>query len=186
MRILLAALAGAIAMFVWTSVAHLATPLAYTGISPMKNERVVLDAMKQGVGEKPGLYYFPWMDPKDPKMMDKMRQRMKTDPDGILVYHPAGSISTDMGPLMIKEFVKEFAQALIAAFLLSLTVLTGYLARAGFVVMIGLFAALGQDTSYWIWYGFPLDYTLAQIVMALGQAVFAGLVIAAILRPKPA
>lgn len=186
MRILIAAFAAAVAMFAWSAIAHMATPLASTGVSQMQDEKVVLGAMKQGIGEKPGLYIFPWVDPKDPQMMEKMKARMKIDPDGILIYHPVGSISTDMGPLMIKEFVKELAQSLIAAFLLSLTVLTGYAARAGFVVLIGVFAALGQDASYWIWYAFPLDYTLAQIAMALGQAVAAGLVIAAILKPKPA
>lgn len=184
MRILIAGLVAAIAMFVWSAIAHMATPLAATGVSQMQDEKVVLGAMKQGIGEKSGLYIFPWVDPKDPKMMDKMSERMKTDPDGILIYHPAGSTSTDMTPLMIKEFAKQLAQALIAAFLLSLTVMTGYAARAGFVMMIGVFAALGTDTSYWIWYGFPLDYTLAQITIALGEAVAAGLVIAAIVKPK--
>ena len=70
MRILIAGLLGAIAMFVWTSFAHMATPLDSAGFSQMKNESVVLSAMKSGVGEKRGLYFFPWVDPKDPKMME--------------------------------------------------------------------------------------------------------------------
>ena len=41
MRIFLAGLLGAIAMFVWTSIAHVATPLATIGISKIQNEPAV-------------------------------------------------------------------------------------------------------------------------------------------------
>src|SRR5580704_16351603 len=69
MRILIAALLGAIAMFAWTSVAHMATPLAYIGFSPIPNEAPVLSAMETNIGAKPGLYFYPWLDPKDPHAM---------------------------------------------------------------------------------------------------------------------
>jgi len=72
-----------------------------------------------------------------------------------------------MRPLLVKEFAKELAQSLLAAFLLSLTLLTGYFARAGFVFLIGAVAVLGTDASYWIWYGFPTDYTLAVVTIEL-------------------
>jgi len=183
MRILLAGLLGGIAMFVWTSIAHMATPLAAIGFSQMRHEQVVLGAMKQGVGEKPGLYFFPWVDPNDPKMEEKSAALMKTNPSGMMIYQPAGA-SFGMGPLLIKEFAKELAQSLLAAFLLSLTLLTGYVARVGFVAAVGVFAALSTDVSYWIWYGFPTDYTLAVITIELVGAVAAGLAIAAILKPK--
>jgi hypothetical protein len=182
MRIILAGLLGAIAMFVWTSIAHMATPLANIGFSRLNHEQIVLDAVKQGV-EKPGLYFFPWVDPNDPKMMEKSAALMKTNPSGMMIVQPAGS-SFSMAPMLVKEFVKELAQAMIAAFLLSLTVLAGYLARVGFVTLVGVFAALGSDASYWIWYGFPLSYTLATITIELVGAVAAGLVIAAIVRPR--
>lgn len=185
MRILFAGLLGAIAMFVWSAVAHMATPLATIGISRIPQESVVLDGFKSGMELKSGLYFFPWVDPNDPKMTEKSAELMKTNPNGILIYHPPGG-SYDMTPLMMKEFAKELAQSLIAAFLLSLAALAAYTARVGFVFAIGVFAALGTDTSYWIWYGFPLSYTLATVAIALGEALIAGLVIAAIVRPRPA
>jgi hypothetical protein len=185
MRIVIAGLLGAVAMFLWSSIAHMATPLASTGFSKIANEQPVLDAMKQNVGTKPGLYIFPWVDPKDPKMMEKSAALMKINPAGLLIYAPPGT-NADMAPMLIHEFLKEFAQALLAAFLLSLTALGGYLARAGFVAGLGVFAALGQDVSYFIWYGFPLSYTLAQIAIGVIQAAVAGLIIAAVLKPKTA
>ena len=118
-------------------------------------------------------------------MMEKTASLLKVNPSGILVYHPPGA-SGDMMPQMIEEFAKELAQALIAAFLLAFTTLAGYWCRVGFVTALGLFATLGTDTSYWIWYGFPLDYTLAYTAIGLIGSIVAGLVIALWLKPKPA
>jgi len=177
MRILIAGLLGAIAMFVWTSFAHMATPLDSAGFSQMKNESVVLSAMKSGVGEKRGLYFFPWVSPSDPKMMEKAAALKKVNPSGLLIYQPPGA-SADMMPMLIKEFAKEFAQSLIAALLLSMASLAGYFRRLGFVTLIGGFAVLGTDVSYWIWYGFPTSFTLAAMTIELVGAFAAGLVIA--------
>jgi hypothetical protein len=182
MRVVIAGVLGGIAMFVASTILHVATPLANTGISKLSHEQTVLDAMKQGV-EKPGLYLFPWVDPGDPKMMEKSAALMKTNPSGMMIVQPAGG-TFSMAPMMVKEFVKELAQALIAAFLLSLTALTAYSARAGFVALMALFCELGTDTSYWIWYGFPADYTLAVITIGLIQIIVAGLVVAAVVKPR--
>lgn len=183
MKILVAGVLAAVAMFIWSAVAHLATPLAATGISQMENEKAVLDGMKQGAGAKSALFIFPWVDMKDPHAMEKEAGLMKHEPSGFLVYHPPGR-DPSMVPMLIHEFIKELAQCLLAAFLLSLTMLTGYAARVGFVAGIGVFAAFGQDASYLIWYGFPLNYTLAQMTIGIVQALVAGLVIAAILKPR--
>jgi hypothetical protein len=185
MRVLVAGLLGAIAMFIWVSIAHVATPLAYAGISKMANESAVLFAMQNGVGGKSGLYFFPWVAPTDPKMMDKEAALMKTNPTGILIYHPPGA-SSNMTPMMAEEFAKELAQCLLAAFLLSLTTIASFLRRTGFVAILGIFGALGSDTSYWIWYGFPCSYTLAAITIEIVGAVAAGLAIAWWFGRRPA
>jgi hypothetical protein len=183
MRILLAGLLGAIAMYIWTAVAHMATPLADVGFSQLGNEPSVLQALNQGGCPKAGLYFFPWVDPKNPKAMEKSAELMKTNTAGLMICQPAGSVF-NMTPMLIREFFKELAQCLIAAFLLSFAVAMSYVARVGFVTLVGVFAALGTDTSYWIWYGYPLNYTLANITMGLVGAIVAGLVIAAIVKPR--
>jgi ABC-type transport system substrate-binding protein len=185
MRILIAGLLGAIAMFVWTAIAHMATPLAFTGFSKMQNEHAVLATLPSGIGKKPGLYFYPWVDPKDPHMEQTATALMKVNPNGFIVYHPAGT-NYDMMPLMMQEFAKELAQSLIAAFLLSLTMIAGYLGRVGFVTLIGAFGALGTDASYLIWYGFPCSYTLAQMTIEIVGALAAGLVIAWWIGRRPA
>lgn len=184
-RVLLAGLAGAIAMFIWVSIAHVMTPLGSMGFSQIPNERPVLDAMQASLGNHAGMYFFPWVDPKDPQLMQKSAALMKTNPSGLLVYQGPGG-KGDMTLMLAHEFVKEFIEALIAAFLLSLTMLGSYLARAGFVALIGVCTAIATNVSYWIWYAFSADYTLAQIVIELVGMIVVGLVAAAIVRPRAA
>jgi hypothetical protein len=59
MRIILAGIVGGIAMFIWTSIAHLALPLGEAGIDEIPNESAVLAAMQSNMGDKTGPYIFP-------------------------------------------------------------------------------------------------------------------------------
>ncbi|HEX4295499.1 MAG TPA: hypothetical protein VHZ29_15290 [Rhizomicrobium sp.] len=186
MRILLAALAAAVAMFVWTAIAHMVTPLGRIGFSEMPNEQAALHAMDDSIGAKPGLYIFPWTDPNDPKMMEKYQAAAKVNPSGMLLYRgPGQDMGGDMTPMLIKEFLKQFAQALIAAWIVSM-IAASFITRAGVVTAIGVSAAIATNVSYWNWYGFPFDYTMAQIVIEVVSALVAGLAIAAVLPKRTA
>ena len=178
MRIAIAGLLGGIAMFIWTSIAHTVLPLGQIGFSQMPQEAPLLSAMQASNGDKDGLYFYPWVDPKDPQMMQKSADAMKAHPSGLLLYHPAGHGMTDMAAPLIGEFIKEVVQSLIAAFLLSLAVIGSYFGRVGFVTLIGVAAAVTTNVSYWLWYGFPLGFTLAALVTEGVGYFAAGLAIA--------
>jgi hypothetical protein len=178
MRVLIAGILGGIAMYVWSTIAHVALPLGQVGFSQMPNEAAVLSAAQASNGAKDGLYFFPWVDPKDPQMMQKMNAAVKANPSGLLLYHPPGHGVTDMAAPMIIEFLKEVLQALIAAFLVSLAFVSTYRGRVGFVTLIGVAAAITTNVSYWIWYGFPADYSLAAVFIELVDYFAAGLAIA--------
>ncbi|MFL5236562.1 MAG: hypothetical protein ACJ8EL_03000 [Rhizomicrobium sp.] len=177
-RVLIAGILGGIAMYIWSTLAHVVLPLGQVGLSQMPNEAAVLAAAQASNGEKDGLYFFPWVDPKDPQMMQKMDAAIKTNPSGLMLYHPPGHGMTEMAGPMIMEFLKEVLQALIAAFLVSLAAVRTYFGRVGFVTLIGVAAAITTNISYWIWYGFPADYTFAAIVIELVDYIAAGLAIA--------
>lgn len=178
MRVLIAGILGGIAMFIWTSIAHVATPLGFVGFSPMQNEQAALDAMHASMGDKSGLYIFPYGDPKDQNAMATVAEKEKTNPSGLVIYHPPGGGTEMTATTLVSEFAKETVQALIAAFLLSMTVLAGFGTRVAFVTLIGVSAGLATNASYFIWYGFPLDYTLTQIFIEIVGALFAGVAIA--------
>ena len=53
------------------------------------------------------------------------------------------------------EFVTELLEAFLVVYLLSLTRLTSFGARVGFVTVAGVLAAIATNISYWNWYRFP-------------------------------
>lgn len=183
MRIFIAGIVGGIAMFVWTSIAHIALPLGQIGFSPIPNEKPVLSAMQDAIGSRSGLFFFPWTDMKSSDAMAQVEAKMKVNPSGLLVYHPPGA-SGMTAQMLIIECLKEVAVSLIAAFLLAQTVLTSYGARVGFVALTGLAAGLTTNISYWNWYGFPADYTTAYAATDIIGYAAAGLAIAAILKRR--
>ncbi|HEY2034335.1 MAG TPA: hypothetical protein VGH02_11675 [Rhizomicrobium sp.] len=178
MRILIAALLGAIAMFIWMAIAHTVTPLGTTGFSQIPNEGPVMSAMQTAMGDHAGLYFYPWVDPKDPKMSEQMVAAEKAGPHGLLVYNPAGqNLDADMMPMLVKEFAKQFVQALIAAWIASM-IMGGFTTR--WLAVTGMFvsSAIAVNVSYWNWYHFPLDFTLAAIIMEVVSGIVAGAAIA--------
>jgi hypothetical protein len=186
MRILLAGLAGAIAMFLWTAIAHMATPLGAVGFHQVPNEPAVLKTMNDSIGMKQGLYFFPWVDMNDPKAMEKSEALEKTNPSGMLLYRgPGQGMDANMTPMLIKEFLKQFVQALIAAWIASM-IAASFMTRVCVVAGIGISAAIATNVSYWNWYGFPLDFTEAAIIIEIVSAVVAGIAIAAVLPWKTA
>jgi hypothetical protein len=184
MRILIAGVAGAVAMFIWMGVAHMVTPLGWIGFSQIADEAPVIAAM-QGAIPKDGLYIFPWVDPKSKEAMAQYKEKVKTSASGLLLYKapPGSDIETKQ---LVIEFVTEIALCLLAAFLLAQTMLAAYAMRVGFVALVGVTAAISTNVPYWNWYGFPCDFTLAAIFMAVVGYLVAGLVIAFLIKPKAA
>src|SRR5215471_6400032 len=96
MKILLTGLLGGIAMFIWTSIAHLLLPLAEAGIGEIPNESAVLSAMQSNIGDQAGLYIFPGLgvgkNPTRQERNEAMKQiaaKAASGPSGLLMYHPS-------------------------------------------------------------------------------------------------
>jgi hypothetical protein len=127
MKILLAALLGALAMFLWEFVAHMFTPLGEAGIGYLPNENVVSPALASAIGEQGGLYMYPTggltKDSSKDEMnegMKRMLEEMKTKPSGLLLYKPPGA-EFNFGKNLAVQFLTDFAKALHAVLLLSQT-----------------------------------------------------------------
>jgi len=170
MRVLFAGLLGGIAMFVWSSIAHLATPLATTGISVLPDEQVTINALAASMGERDGLFLFP-------SMGTATATGAKAGPRGLLVYQANGAYSFNPRNL-ITEFVTEIVESLIAALLLAMAGIANYGMRVGFVTLVGLTAAITTNLPYWNWYGFPTLYTASYASIEIIAYAVAGLVLA--------
>jgi hypothetical protein len=189
MRILLAGVLGGIAMFIWTSIAHMALPLGEAGINEVPNESAVLSAMQSSMGNKTGLYIFPGLgvgknatrDEKN-EAMKQMQQRIAANPSGILMYHPPGR-QFAFGKSLAIEFGTEVLQAILVIWLLTQTRIGSIGGRVGFVLIAGILAAITTNVSYWNWYGFPGVYTASYILIEIVGFFLVG-VIASLMLPK--
>ena len=188
-RTFLAALLGGIAMFVWTSIAHMALPLGEAGIREIPNETAVLSALQSNIGEQSGLFIFPGFGlgpnpthEQQSKAMKHMDEKLAQHPSGLLMYYPAGSRPFVMVRHLSIEFATEFLEALLVVFLLSQTRLTSFGARVGFVTLAGILAAIATNVSYWNWHGFPVVYTAAYMFIQVVGFFCIGVVAAFVLK----
>src|SRR3982074_3907698 len=97
-RIFLAGVLGAIAMFAWTSIAHMALPLGEAGVQNTMNDDALLTALKSTVKDKRGLYIYPSMGlgpdathAQRREAMEKYGATLEKKPSGFFIYHPAAA-----------------------------------------------------------------------------------------------
>jgi hypothetical protein len=185
-RVWLAGLLGGLALFGFGALLHTATPLGDWGIqslSPAGEDRVAA-AVREGTSG-PGFYFFPGMDTtREPTAEEQASwaAKYRQGPTGILVVRKPGG--EPMSPAQLGgELASNVLAALAIAFVLwHVPASVGYLRRVLLAGCFGLFAAFEVDASYWVWYGFPTSYFLAQCVMAAAGALVAGILIAWVAR----
>lgn len=185
-RIVLAGLIGGVAMFIWSALAHTVLPLGETGLRQVGPDSAVTAAIQQELGDRDGLYTFPGVSGnphQDEAAMAALMEKQKTGASGMIVYHQAGH-APDMAPLMGKELGLEIVQALILAWLLTNLTVAGLGARAAAAALVGVAVGIGTNGSYWNWWGFPTDYTLAAVIIQVVGYAVAGVAIALVLGWK--
>lgn len=192
-RIILAGVLGGIAMFLWTSLAHMATPLGHAGIRELPNEQAVLSALQTNLGDQSSLYLFPGLGVGDnptreqmKEAMNHMNEKLASNSSGFLMYHAMGSRSINMVKLLTVEFATELLEAILAVILLAQTRIASFGGRVGFVFGAGILAALATNISYWNWYGFPSVYTAAYMLIQIVGFLCIGLVAALVLGKSTA
>lgn len=192
-RIILAGVLGAIAMFIWTAIAHMVTPLGEAGIGEIPNEEAVLAAMRSSIGAKTGLYMFPGMGLGPDATHAQQREAMKgyeakleKNPSGLLLYHSAGSRTMNMPKHLTIEFITQLLEGLLVVALLAQTSIVTFGGRVGFVTVAGIFAAITTNVSYWNWWGFPATYTASYMFIQIVGFFVLGLVAAFIFKKSDA
>jgi hypothetical protein len=192
-RILLAGLVGGIALFCWGSLSHIVLGLPEVGIEeiPQFQEEGVKATLRAAL-PRAGFYFFPGMgvapgaSPTEKQAASKAyEQKYRQGPNGILIFHPEGSEVMTPKQLAI-QLALTIVEALLAAWLLSLTTLTSFSSRVGFVVVLGILMALATNVEYWNWYGFPANYTAAYMLDKVIGFFVVGLVVALMTRKRVA
>lgn len=185
-RVMLAALAGAVVLYVWNMAAWMVLPLHTPTMSALKDESAVTEALRKQQLET-GVFVAPWSDDEadwsNPES-DFMKNHRR-GPIYSLYYHAEGSEVMPVS-MMLRGFLIDLLAAGIAACLLSAAASGccggSYANRVGFVFGIGLIVALAGHLNYWNWMRFPTGYTLAFVVDAAIGWLLTGLALAAIVR----
>ena len=192
-RIILAGVLGAIAMFVWTAIAHMLLPLGEAGVSEIPKDEDVLAALEKSAGKKSGFYIYPGMGlgpeathQQRNEAMDKYAKKLEKNPSGLIIYHPAGSRPMNMAKFLTIEFITELCEALLAVWLLAQTRIVSFGGRIGFVLAAGIMAAIATNVSYWNWWGFPTIYTTSYMFIQIVGFFFIGLVAALVFKKSAA
>jgi hypothetical protein len=188
-QIIIGGVLAGVATFIWGAVSHMVVGLGDVGIKSLPSETPVVAAMKGNITEA-GFYFFPGLD-RSPNLTKEQKaavekawgEKYLAGPRGILIYHPDGE--TPMSPRqLLLQLGTEIITALVAAFLLAQAHgLTCYRGRVGFVMLLGLLPFLAVNLPYWNWYGFPANFTLAQLADKLITYLVAGVVLASIVKP---
>lgn len=187
-RVVIAGILGGLTMFVWLFVAHEFLPLGELGVQEIPNDGPVLTAMQAAIPQA-GLYLFPGMGlGPNPTMqqrnaaMPAYMKKYEQSPHGILVYHPPSG-AFNFGAALAKEGAINLLEAFLVAWLLSLAAAgRAYSARAGFVVILGVLAAVTTNLEYWNWYNFPGNYVAGYMVTQIIGFTLVGLVVAAFVK----
>ncbi len=185
LKILLGGLVAGIVLFFWGFVAHMLLPLGEMGLQSIPNEDALTAAMKKDVRE-PGLYFVPGRDMSKSQSQEEMEAhaaKTAKGPYGFMVIYPGGR-DVSLSKRLPIEFGTNVVCAILAAILVS-QLRPGFIVRVACVTLVGILASVMTLVPYWNWYGFPTDFTLAQIVEHTAGWFLAGLVLAAIVRPSP-
>ena len=190
-RILLAGILGGVVMFIWNFVAHDLLPLGEMGVRLIPNEDAVTSVLQMNLGDNSGFYVFPsgGLTPgatREQKQvaMKKAEEQMAAGAGGVLIYRPKRIFN--FPKRLGIEFATELIESLLAVFLLAQTGIRGFGGKVGFIFTAGILAAIVTNVPYANWYGFPKDFTLAQMVMTVVGYLLVGIVAALILGRRSA
>ncbi len=173
-------------MFIWGVVSHLIFQIGDIGIKEIQNEDVVISSMKANMTEA-GFYFFPAEGVSSQKSEDQQKwvDKYKAGPVGIIIYQPIGK--EPMSPVaMLTELLSNIVAAFFASVIFFFVVnnLKNFWTRALFVALLGLIASVSIDISYWNWYGFPTNLTIASFVDQTIGFFCVGLVLAWRIKPE--
>jgi hypothetical protein len=90
-RVFLAGVLSAVAMFLWSGIAHMALPLGEAGIQQIDKEDALLSTL-QSTLRAPGFYMFPKMTPGTPET--EYQKKVATGPSGMMIYPPSRDCSS--------------------------------------------------------------------------------------------
>jgi hypothetical protein len=191
-RIVLSGIAGAVLVFLMSTVFHLATRLGEVGVKGIANEDAVMATLRSEIHES-GFYYFPGPNMAPGRTKEQMdadnaayMAKYKAGPNGIIILNTGGE-DFNFPKHILNQFLFSLLSGLLIAWILQVTAAaTSYGTRLGIVIVIAITGATIYTLPYWNWYGFPGNYIVAELVTWTVSWFVAGLAMAKISKPVAA
>ena len=183
-RFLLGGFVGGLVIFAWSAVAHLVLPLGQEGFVHLPDDARARGALQGGFAES-GMYLLPQF-PADGSKEEKSawESRWRSGPTALVVYRRDGA-----KPPIPDSLVMLLGSSLVAAFIIAIVLVrcdAPYLGRVLIVALLGTFAWLTVDVSYWVRFRFPDDYVIARAIDLGGGWLLTGLVMARVVESSHA
>ena len=185
MRVILAAVLGGIVMFAWGAVTHMVLNIDADAFGQIPNEASVAAAMKENIPAD-GMYFVPGLDmtrhPTEEELAT-FTAKHREGPTALIVYHQVGG--EPMTPMQLgTQFGFCVLTSLLGALILAFASV-GFGRGVIISALIGLAGWVSLSLPYWNWYKFPMAFVRSELIDQGVGWVFAGVVMAFILRRRP-
>jgi len=184
-RGILAALAGAVLMFIWGALTWMVLHLyPHDGF---KNGEVVSASLKASNAET-GVYWVPTppgTDDRESPEFKEFARKLKDGPRAMVIYNANGMDANDM-TFMAKGFLALLASCFVAALMLDRAAIRNLLGRVLFCTTIGVIVALYSDGSNWAFFSFPQGWTIISMIDHVISWTLAGVAMGLIMKPRGA
>ena len=190
-RLAIAGLAGAVVLFIWSSISW--TLIPWHTMDKFPGEEGIRQTFKLTKAQR-GVYLIPGEDRSIDKSaltgaeLDAMKEaRKRAEKDGpiaLVVYDPKGGSPQGFGTIVIGFFL-NFMVATTAAVLLMLAApaLPGLPGRVIFVVLLGVYTAIGTHLMSWNWLNYPLKFSLEMAGDTLLASLLLGVTLGLLVKP---
>jgi hypothetical protein len=184
-RLLLGSVVAALVMFGWSAYYWLVLANQVKMIQPLPDntEAQIIGALKDI--ESSAVYYYPKQFDGEDK--DAWNERHKEGPIIMIQYRPGG-----LDAMSWRVYAAGFVHMLAACFLLGVILKFAahpgwsYLTRAAFCLFVGVFASVLIDPNWVVWFHQDVKFHHYNGIYHVGAVLFAGLVLAAFIKARPA
>jgi hypothetical protein len=183
-KIITCAFVGGFILFFWAALSFTLLPSQKNQMKSFSDEKEVRDVIVDNI-EGSGLYILPNL--KDfcnkPAKLEAAKKRMEKGPFVVASVRACGKSSSMIGDAVV-SLIFKIVSAGLATWLLMRTHhhrAPDTASTVKFMVIVGVLVGLSTTVPYFIWFGFPLSFTLGSFIEILFGWLFAGLAIGSIL-----
>jgi len=185
--LILGTLLGGLAAFVWSSISWEVVGWHEKTMLGFQNEDELSAALVSHTVAD-GTYILPFTPPTEGKTSEQKKKAMaasieKMQKGPIMVAAVRRGGFGSFGRVIVIQLLCLMAAAFLLTWLLLQTSGLSYARRVAFLAVAGLAASVIVDLPNWNWWGFSAAYTAVNLADSLLTWLFAGLVIAKVVKP---